>query len=210
MLASKIERFIKRDLKAVLHNYNSFHSVFDCANSHFSDKSICFYCTLKNKHSHQYHLNNDMLYHFAERVSQAVKNWGKIESFESLISIIRGLIPNTSMLALLTYDCASRISYFKYRTEKIDFRPKEYVYIHAGVYKGAMWLYNNGYITYIPKNNSLIPIDEFRGTNFDGLFDVLKNEAYSNFTKSMLLEAFMCLLLQDDVKLCKKCRVLSE
>lgn len=208
MLSMKINQYISECLISVINSYNSFTTIFDCANSHYSKGTVCYKCTPSNCHSHQWRINNDLLTEFATKVVNAEKDWSTAETFETLFEKLEGVYPRGNGIGrLVIYDTASRITYIKYH----HLRPKNEVYIHAGVYDGAVWLYKNGYITKKPKQNSTIDIEDFNALEFQQLFEVLNEEQYKGLTKSMILESFMCCMPNADTwSFCKKCRLQNK
>lgn len=208
MLDTKIKQYIDKHLALVINTYNSFTSVFDCANAHFSRDTICYQCTPSNCHSHQWRINNDLLTEFATKVVNTEKDWSTAETFETLFEKLESVYPRGNGIGrLVIYDTASRITYFKYH----HLRPKDEVYIHAGVYDGAVWLYKNGYIAKKPRRNTALHINDFSESTFKKLFEVLDKKQYKGLTKSMILESFMCCMLNvDKLSFCKRCRLQNK
>ncbi|MBQ9138111.1 MAG: hypothetical protein IJX65_05710 [Alistipes sp.] len=197
-------------------SYNSFTNIYDCADSHYSEGTVCYKCTPSNKNPHQFRLNNQSLQEFALQVKNALNNWSEINSFEDLFAKIKAVVEEIKgeddkkykLGELVVYDCAARIAFLKYMRNEGDYRPKEQVYIHAGVYKGAKWLFDHKYITIKPKCNNVIPVEAFCDEHFKSLFEALSLAEFEGFTKSMILESFMCMMMEKEPpKFCKKCRL---
>lgn len=221
-LEQKIAKYLACDCKVVANGYNSFTNIYDCANSHYSEGTVCHKCTHSNKNSHQFRLNNNSLEKFAAQVEKELQSWAGIDSFEELLARIKDIIEKTKKESggkdklgdLVAYDCSARIAYLKYMQGEGDYRPTQYVHIHAGVYDGAIWLFEHDYITKKPKRNNVLPIEEFNEGHFKPLFDALNLSEFKGFTKSMILESFMC-MMEKEVKRrnyisCKKCRLRVE
>ena len=194
----------------------SFTSIFDCADSHYSEGTVCYKCTPSNKNSHQFRLSNKSLRKFATQVEKELQTWNEIESFEELFAKIKTIAENIKdnskdkekLGELVVYDCATRIAYLRCMNNEGDCRPKEQVYTHAGVYKGAMWLFENHYIAKKPRCNSTMPIEEFSETHFQSLYEALGLPEFVGFTKSMILESFMCMMMEEaQSRLCRQCRL---
>lgn len=215
-LKQKMIRYVARDRKVVSNGCRSFTNIFDCADSHYSKGSLCYECTPSNKNSHQFRLNNQSLQKFAVQVEKELQDWSGINSFEGLFAKIKTIVENIKegsdnrdkLGELIVYDCAVRIAYLKYMNHEGDYRPKEQVYIHAGVYKGAMWLFENRYIVKRPKCNTMMPVEVFCEKQFQSLFAALSLDEFEGFTKSMILESFMCMMMDNEPpRLCRKCRL---
>lgn len=168
---------------------NGFKTVYDCAYAHYHkiypngrERYIC--------DDHQCRVGNRNLDEFAKLIDA---NKGKLKSannFEELYNIINNYDKNFGVErierigVLAKYDCAARISWLD---EYNHLRPENLVYIHAGVYNGAMLLYEHGYIKKPTKNDTL-PITEFKDKTFKKLFEY----ATGKMSKSMIIESFLC------------------
>lgn len=214
-LKQKIAIYIARDRKVATNSYLCFTNIYDCANSHYSKDTICYKCTPSNKNSHQFRLNNTYLEKFALRIEEESRYWCGIDSFEDLYKKVKSVVKQLktenivgNLGELVMYDTAARIAYLKYIRNEGDYRPKEQVYIHAGVYNGAKWLFEHKYITIKPKCNNVLPVEAFCDEYFKSLFDALRLDEFKGFTKSMILESFMCMMMDGkSPKLCGKCRL---
>lgn len=211
-LKQRTSKYVARDCKVATNCLHSFTNIFDCADSHYSEGTVCYKCTPSNKNSHQFRLSNKSLHKFATQVEKELQTWNGIESFEYLFAKIKTIAENIKdnerLGELVIYDCATRIAYLRYMNNEGDCRPKEQVYIHAGVYKGAMWLFENHYIAKKPKRNSTMPIEEFREEHFQPLYEALSLPEFIGFTKSMILESFMCMMMEEaQSRLCRQCRL---
>ena len=185
-LKQRISKYVARDRKVATNCLHSFTNIFDCADSHYSEGTVCYRCTPSNKNSHQFRLSNKSLHKFATQVEKELQTWNGIESFEDLFAKIKTIAENIKdnerLGELVIYDCAARIAYLKYVNHEGDYRPHSKVYIHAGVYKGAMWLFENHYIAKKPERNSTMPIEEFREEYFQPLYEALSLLEFTGFT----------------------------
>ena len=216
-LEQRIARYVARERKVATNCYYSFTNIFDCADSHYSKGTVCYKCTPSNKNAHQFRLNNKSLKKFASQVENALNDWSGIYSFEDLFAKVKNIAKQIKkdsegrckLGELVVYDCSARIAYLKYVKGEGDYRPKDKVYIHADVYKGAQWLFEQGYIENKPKCNTTMSIEDFGDEFFKPLFDALDLQEFTHFTKSMILESFMCMMIGEP-RFCNKCRIMTE
>ena len=52
-------------------------------------------------------------------------------------------------------------------------------------------------------------IEDFGDEFFKPLFDALDLQEFTHFTKSMILESFMCMMIGEP-RFCNKCRIMTE
>lgn len=169
-----------------------FNTVYNCAYGHYERElpngRVQLICD-----EHQRRVGNINLAMFAENVVQKKSKWSTAKSFEELKTKIAQCKQGVNRIGeLAIYDCAARLTLLApYR----HLQPKELVYIHAGVYKGAMWMYQQDYIQQKPSKNKTLHIELFDRDLFRLLFERASEDQLSY---SIILESFLCHIAKSD------------
>ncbi len=187
-----IDWYLNHKYDTITKIMTGFTTVYNCAYGHFERKlpndRVQLICD-----DHQRRVGNINLAMFAKNVVQEKSKWSTVKSFEDLKAKIAQCKKGVNRIGeLAIYDCAVRLTLLApYR----HLQPKEFVYIHAGVYKGAMWLYQQGYIRQKPSKNETLRMELFDRDLFRLLFEKASEDQLSH---SIILESFLCHIAKSD------------